>query len=80
MSYLHKASLDRIILTFEKRLQVRERFVCGRWHAGGFVPSGRIQMPRMLRVVTVKAKEFPVAAIGWVIFVIAILVMHGEHP
>jgi hypothetical protein len=37
-----------------------------------------IQIPRVLIVVTVQTQELPVAAVGWVVIVVVILVMNRE--
>jgi hypothetical protein len=51
-----------------------------RWkHAFAHCPVSH-QIPRMFVLVAKEAKQFPVAAIRWIVVVVVILVMNGEFP
>ena len=54
----------------------------GRGGAGpsrrGIASSGGIAIPGVFVVVTVKAQQFPVAAVRRIVLMIVVLVMHGE--
>ena len=77
-------SLDRggLLPGFQQRLEPGERpvgrgfFRLARARAGS---SGRIEHARMLVFVAVDAQQLPVAAVGRIIFVIAVLVVHGQE-
>jgi hypothetical protein len=69
-------------LLFQNRIESRKRIVSG--NCGPFAAGERIirpvgdRMPVMLIVMTINAQQLPVAAIGWVVVVIVILVVDGE--
>ena len=40
--------------------------------------AGRFQLPQMLVVMAIQAEKFPVAAVGWIVVVIVVAVMHRQ--
>jgi hypothetical protein len=81
-AFFDEGRRERLAFVLQQILEVGEWIVCGAGFrftgAGRLALRGRFQQPLVFVVMAIDAQQLPVAAIGRVVIVIVVTVMHGE--
>jgi len=74
--------IGQLLFALQQSLEISERSVGGQWlflaTRGLLAIPFRIQIPRVLIVVTIETQQLPVAPVGRIVIVVMVLVMNRE--